>query len=127
MADHVAILPGRFHRYCIYRTDGNAHGVTQALAKTGDNLRARRVCPSGAGANAGKQAAPFAAIAAAMTAADNDGNGGDLYVAAGDYQESVSLKSRVSIYGGARPRAGEPPGGSTAITSAPALTQSWTS
>jgi Bacterial Ig-like domain/K319L-like, PKD domain len=68
-----------------------------------DPAHAYFVSPSGSDANGGTRAAPFATIGAAITAADNDGNGGDVYVAAGDYPESIALASRVSIYGGYDP------------------------
>ena len=58
------------------------------------------VAPGGNDANGGTRAAPFATVQAAITAADVAGNGGDVYVAGGAYEQSLTLKARVSVYGG---------------------------
>ncbi len=48
----------------------------------------------------GSRSAPLTSIQAGIDAADNAGNGADVYVAAGNYDESLTLRSRVSVYGG---------------------------
>jgi len=58
------------------------------------------VASGGNDGNAGTRAAPFATVQAAITAADVAGNGGDVYVAGGAYEQSLTLKARVSVYGG---------------------------
>lgn len=68
-----------------------------------DSANAFYVRPTGNDANPGTRAQPFATIQAAIDAADNAGASGDVYVAAGDYAESLILKSRVSVYGGFDP------------------------
>lgn len=55
---------------------------------------------TGDDANSGTRAAPFATIQAAIDAADAAGAGADIYVAAGTYAESVTLRDQVSLYGG---------------------------
>jgi hypothetical protein len=65
-----------------------------------DRNHAYYVAPGGNDANSGTRAAPFATVQAAITAADVAGNGGDVYVAGGVYEQSVVLKARVSVYGG---------------------------
>ena len=55
---------------------------------------------SGSPSGDGSRSAPYATIQAAITAADLTGTGTDVYVAAGNYNESLDLRSRVSIYGG---------------------------
>src|SRR5690606_16775566 len=42
----------------------------------------------------------MATIQAAIDAADGAGNGADLYIAGGEYPETLTLRSRVSLYGG---------------------------
>ncbi len=68
-----------------------------------DGEQALWVSPSGSDANAGTRSAPMATIQAAIDAADNGGQGADVYVAAGSYAESLTLRSRVSVYGGFDP------------------------
>ena len=58
------------------------------------------VAESGSPSNPGTRTAPLASIQAAITAADNAGNGADVYIAAGNYAETLTLRSRVSLYGG---------------------------
>ncbi len=58
------------------------------------------VAESGAPGNPGTRDAPLSLIQDAIDAADNAGNGADVYVAAGTYVESLTLRSRVSVYGG---------------------------
>jgi len=65
-----------------------------------DKSNAYFVSPTGGDNNAGTRGAPFATLQAALDAADGQGNGGDVYLAAGTYVGSVTLRSRVSIYGG---------------------------
>jgi hypothetical protein len=65
-----------------------------------DRNHAYYVAPGGNDGNAGTRAAPFATVQAAITAADVAGNGGDVYVAGGAYEQSLTLKARVSVYGG---------------------------
>ena len=65
-----------------------------------DPAHAYWVGPAGNDANAGTRAQPFATVQAAIEAAHAAGNGGDVYIAAGDYTGSVTLRSRVSLYGG---------------------------
>ena len=65
-----------------------------------DRNHAYYVDPGGNDGNSGTRAAPFATVQAAITAADVAGNGGDVYVAGGEYAQSVTLKARVSVYGG---------------------------
>ena len=76
---------------------------TVAVLVLEDHTNAFFVAPSGSDANAGTRSAPFATIQAALNAADNAGNGGDVYVAAGAYAGSLTLRSRVSVYGGFEP------------------------
>lgn len=61
------------------------------------------VSPSGSDANAGTRAEPFASIQFALNFARDAGQFGDVYVAAGSYEESLLLRSGVSIYGGFDP------------------------
>ena len=65
-----------------------------------DGANAYFVAPTGDDAAAGTRAAPFRTVQRAMDASDAAGNGGDVYVAAGTYDESLTLRSRVSVYGG---------------------------
>jgi hypothetical protein len=58
------------------------------------------VSPAGDSANAGTREAPLSSIQHAIDMADNGGNGADVYVAAGTYAETLTLRSRVSLYGG---------------------------
>lgn len=58
------------------------------------------VSSSGSDSNAGTREAPMATIQAAIDAADGAGNGADLYIAEGEYMETLTLRSRVSLYGG---------------------------
>lgn len=68
-----------------------------------DPAHAYWVSSAGSDADPGTRTAPFATVQAAINAADNAGNGGDVYVAAGVYDGSLELKSRVSVYGGFDP------------------------
>ena len=61
------------------------------------------VATTGSPSNPGTRAAPLATIQGGIDAADNAGNGADVYVAAGDYAETLTLRSRVSVYGGFDP------------------------
>ena len=61
------------------------------------------VAESGSPTNPGTREAPLASIQAGIDAADNAGNGADVYVAAGSYAETLTLRSRVSLYGGFDP------------------------
>ncbi len=65
-----------------------------------DASQAIWVSPSGSDANPGTREAPMATLQAAIDAADAAGNGADLYIAGGEYMESLTLRSRVSLYGG---------------------------
>ncbi|MDZ7780566.1 MAG: Ig-like domain-containing protein [Gemmatimonadota bacterium] len=58
------------------------------------------VSPAGSDSNPGTREAPIATIQAAIDAADGAGNGADVYIAGGEYMESVTLRSRVSLYAG---------------------------
>ena len=58
------------------------------------------VSTSGSDSNAGTREAPMATIQTAIDAADGAGNGADVYVAGGEYTETLTLRSRVSLYGG---------------------------
>lgn len=58
------------------------------------------VSPSGSDSNPGTREAPMATLQAAIDAADGAGNGADLYIAGGEYPETLTLRSRVSLYGG---------------------------
>ncbi len=71
------------------------------VLEDGDN--ALWVSPAGSDSNPGTRAEPLATIQAAIDAADNGGQGADVYVAAGTYAESLTLRSRVSVYGGFDP------------------------
>ncbi|MGH2901520.1 MAG: PKD domain-containing protein, partial [Solirubrobacteraceae bacterium] len=79
---------------------GPADRDTVSLWVLEDSAHAYFVAKTGSDDNAGTRAAPFATIAKAIAASDADGNGGDVYIGAGTYNESVVLKSRVSLYGG---------------------------
>lgn len=65
-----------------------------------DGANAYFVASSGNDGNAGTREAPFATVQHAIDAADAAGNGGDVYVATGTYAGSVTLRARVSVYGG---------------------------
>lgn len=65
-----------------------------------DHANAFFVSTSGSDSDAGTRAAPFASIQAAIEAADEEGNGGDVYVAGGSYDGSIVLRSGTSVYGG---------------------------
>lgn len=65
-----------------------------------DEDHAYFVAESGNNGNTGTRAAPFASIQAAIDAAAADGNGGDVYVAEGTYDEGLDLEPGTSIYGG---------------------------
>ena len=82
---------------------GQTSRDTVAVFVLEDKANAFFVSPSGSDGNAGTRAAPFATVQAAVDAADAQGNGGDVYVAGGTYAGSVTLRSRVSIYGGFDP------------------------
>lgn len=51
-------------------------------------------------ANPGTRVQPFATVQAAIEAAHAAGRGGDVYVAGGTYDESLTLRPHVSVYGG---------------------------
>jgi hypothetical protein len=68
-----------------------------------DASQAIWVSASGSPSNPGTRAAPLSSIQDAIDAADNGGFGADVYVAAGNYDESLTLRSRVSVYGGFDP------------------------
>ncbi len=61
------------------------------------------VSGSGSDSNPGTRKAPYATISAAITAATAAGAGGDVYIAEGDYAESIVLSANVSLYGGFDP------------------------
>jgi len=61
------------------------------------------VATTGSPTNPGTRAAPLASIQGAIDASDNAGNGADVYIAAGNYAETLTLRSRVSLYGGFDP------------------------
>ncbi|MDH5761326.1 MAG: Ig-like domain-containing protein, partial [Gemmatimonadota bacterium] len=58
--------------------------------------------PSGNDSNDGTRASPLRTIAAAIALGESQG-GGDVYLAAGSYGESVTLRTGVSLYGGFDP------------------------
>ena len=80
--------------------DGPVSRDTVMVMVLADAANAYFVTPTGDDAAAGSRAAPFKTVQRAMDAADAAGNGGDVYVAAGTYDESLTLRSRVSVYGG---------------------------
>ncbi len=63
------------------------------------------VAPDGDGSNPGTRAAPFATLDQGLDAAAALGEQvpGAVYVAAGDYHESVRLRDRIHLYGGFAP------------------------
>ena len=65
-----------------------------------DKLHCYFVHPAGSDQNDGLIEAPFVTVQKAIDQADADNAGGDIYVAAGEYAESITLASRVSLYGG---------------------------
>ena len=65
-----------------------------------DASQALWVSASGSDANPGTREAPMATLQAAIDASDAAGNGADVYIAGGEYMESLTLRSRVSLYGG---------------------------
>jgi hypothetical protein len=83
--------------------DGETARDTVAVLVLEDREHAFFVSPDGSDSNPGTRTAPFATIQAAIETADAQGNGGDVYVAAGSYDESLVLRSRVSVYGGFDP------------------------
>ncbi|MBU0984299.1 MAG: Ig-like domain-containing protein, partial [candidate division Zixibacteria bacterium] len=58
------------------------------------------VSMAGASGAAGTRTAPLASIQEAITMAATAGAGGDVYIAAGTYDESLVLAASVSLYGG---------------------------
>ena len=68
-----------------------------------DGSNALWVSANGSDANPGTRSAPLGTIQAAIDAADMVGQGGDVYISAGIYEESLTLQSRVSLYGGFDP------------------------
>ncbi len=58
------------------------------------------VSASGDDANDGSKALPMATIQAAINKSNSDGFGADLYIAAGVYNESITLYANISLYGG---------------------------
>ena len=80
--------------------DGPTARDTVTLWVLEDGAHAFFVATTGSDANAGTRTAPFRTVQHAITAADNAGNGGDVYVAGGEYEETLTLRSRVSVYGG---------------------------
>jgi len=58
------------------------------------------VSTTGSPTNPGTRTAPLSSIQDAIDAADNAGNGADVYIAEGNYDETLTLRSRVSLYGG---------------------------
>lgn len=65
-----------------------------------DLARALYVSPAGLAGNPGTREAPLASIQDAIDAADALGDGTDVYVAAGTYDESLTLAANVGVYGG---------------------------
>jgi hypothetical protein len=85
-------------------TDGTTTDVdTVRVWVVEDAAQTMWVSAGGSDANPGTRASPLATIQAAIDAADNGGNGADVYVAAGAYDETLTLRSRVSVYGGFEP------------------------
>jgi hypothetical protein len=80
--------------------DGPVSRDTMDVMVFEDAANAFFVAPTGSDAAAGTRSAPFQTVQRALDAADAAGNGGDVYVAAGTYDESLTLRSRVSVYGG---------------------------
>src|SRR2546427_9476315 len=68
-----------------------------------DKAHALWVAATGDDANPGTRAAPKLSIQAAIDAANAAGLGADVYVAAGTYPGSLTLRSNVSVYGGYNP------------------------
>src|SRR6266550_8308484 len=68
-----------------------------------DKAHALWVATTGDDANAGTRAAPKHSIQAAIDAANAAGLGADVYVAAGTYPGSLTLRSNVSVYGSYNP------------------------
>ena len=83
--------------------DGPISRDTVTLYVLEDGANAYFVAPTGSDAAAGTRAAPFATVQHAIDVADAAGNGGDVYIAAGVYAGSITLRSRVSLYGGFEP------------------------
>jgi hypothetical protein len=90
-----------------------------------DKAHALWVAPSGDDANLGTRAAPKRTIQSAIDAANTAGLEADVYVAAGTYAGSVTLRPNVSVYGGFAPgtflrdaaaNAAVVDGGTTAVT-----------
>lgn len=80
--------------------DGPISRDTVVIWVLEDGAHAYFVAPTGSDAAAGTRAAPFATVQHAIDVSDAAGNGGDVYVAEGSYAGSLTLRSRVSIYGG---------------------------
>ena len=76
---------------------------TVAVSVVEDAQNAIFVSTTGDDNNAGTKEAPMATIQAAINKSNSDGNGADVYVAEGVYNESISLRTNVSIYGGFHP------------------------
>jgi hypothetical protein len=80
--------------------DGPTARDTVTLWVLEDGAHAFFVSTTGSDANAGTRTAPFRTVQHAIATADIAGNGGDVYVAGGEYEETLTLRSRVSLYGG---------------------------
>ncbi|KAA3635628.1 MAG: hypothetical protein DWP97_04420, partial [Calditrichaeota bacterium] len=65
-----------------------------------DAQHAYYVSPSGDNGNSGTKASPFATIQYAIDYSNTEGAGADIYIAAGTYNESITLRTDVSLYGG---------------------------
>lgn len=111
--------------YDVIVSDGETQTAPRRVVVWVVESRARTfwVGPQGSDSNNGTREAPFASITVARNAAAQ--NGGDVYIAAGTWNETVTLADGVSLYGGYDPttwlrdvgsRATVIRGGSTAMT-----------
>lgn len=85
-------------------TDGTGTAADTVRVTVFEDLsRAIYVSADGLASNPGTRAAPLLSIQAAIDAADAAGDGTDVYVAAGTYEERLTLASDVGVYGGFEP------------------------
>ena len=89
--------------YDVIVSDGETQTAPQRVVVWVVESRGRTfwVSPQGSDSNSGTRESPFASITVARNAAAQ--NGGDVYIAAGSYSESVALADGVSLYGGYDP------------------------
>jgi hypothetical protein len=89
-------------RFSLVVTDGTASSApaTLQINVMEDKDNAVFVSPAGDDGNSGTRSAPLGTVQAAIVMAAAGGQGADVYVAAGTYNESVELASGVSVYGG---------------------------